>query len=198
VKRPVPLNTVVKKPQKKRSHDHLRNPLVRRYGGGTLHFITFSCYRRLPLLGSQRARDAFLKILNEIRDRYDFALIGYVLTPEHVHLLISEPRVANPSLVIQVLKQRVSRALRKRRRRKAIPGQMKLWDEPRASTLPRFWQRRFYDFNVWSERKKNEKLNYMHFNPVKRALVSSPKQWRWSSYGFYWHGEPGLCPPNPQ
>jgi len=60
-----------------------------------------------------------------------------------------------------------------------------------------FWQRRFYDFNVWSPRKKNEKLNYMHFNPVKRGLVKHPKEWLWSSYRFYWHGEKSLCTPNP-
>ena len=48
-----------------------------------------------------------------------------------------------------------------------------------------FWQARFYDFNVYSERKRIEKLNYMHANPVERRLVSHPKEWPWSSWGFY-------------
>ena len=61
-----------------------------------------------------------------------------------------------------------------------------------------FWQRRFYDFNVWSWRKKNEKLNYMHFNPVKRGLVKHPKDWEWSSFGFYSTRKSNLCTPNPQ
>jgi REP element-mobilizing transposase RayT len=51
---------------------HLR----RRYGSGTLHFVTCSCYRRLPLLGSAGSRDVFVRMLEETRVRYQFALIG--------------------------------------------------------------------------------------------------------------------------
>ena len=50
---------------------------------------------------------------------------------------------------------------------------------------------RFYDFVVRSEKKKIEKLRYIHRNPVKRGLVSSPELWRWSSFRFYRFGEPG-------
>ena len=54
-----------------------------------------------------------------------------------------------------------------------------------------FWQARFYDFNVWTTKKRVEKLRYMHRNPVKRGLVGSPEQWGWSSYRFYFLGESG-------
>jgi putative transposase len=40
--------------------------------------------------------------------------------------------------------------------------------------------------NIWSERKKLEKLDYMHGNPVKRRLAASPEQWPWSSFRFYY------------
>ena len=43
----------------------------------------------------------------------------------------------------------------------------------------------FYDFNLWSERKRIEKLRYLHRNPVKRGLVLEPRQWKWSSYRSY-------------
>ena len=55
-----------------------------------------------------------------------------------------------------------------------------------------FWQRRFYDFNVWSEKKLKEKLHYMHWNPVDRKLVQHPQDWPWSSWSFYAKGEQGL------
>ena len=71
------------------------------------------------MLGSVRARNVFVKILGEVRDRYGFSLVGYVVMPEHVHLLISEPLRGTPSIVMQVLKQRVSRRLRRRRRMSA-------------------------------------------------------------------------------
>jgi hypothetical protein len=63
------------------------------------------------------------------------------------------------------------------------------WGTP--PTPKRFWQARFYDFNVWTERKRVEKLNYMHRNPVKRGLVALPEEWRWSSFRWYFQGEMG-------
>ncbi|HTS11807.1 MAG TPA: transposase [Candidatus Limnocylindrales bacterium] len=154
----------------------MKNPLERRYGQQHLHFITCSCYGRLPLLRPIRRRDLLLKILNEVRHRYQFLLVGYVVMPEHIHLLISEPKIGTPSTVMQVLKQRVSRAVR---------------DGPRS-----FWQARFYDFNVCTRKKRIEKLHYMHANPVKRGLVTDPKLWPWSSYSFYQYREANACVPD--
>jgi putative transposase len=151
----------------------MRNPLQRRYGEGDLHFITFSCIHRRPLLGTAQARDRLVRVLAEVRVRYAFRLIGYVVMPEHVHLLISEPSKGDPSKVLQVLKQRVSINLLE-----------KLRGDDRSSER-HFWPRRFYDFNVWSGKKITEKLNYMHLNPVKRGLVVHPRDWPWSSWSHY-------------
>ena len=158
--------------------------LRRHYGSGTLHFVTCSCYRRLPLLGSARSRDLFVRILHETRVRYQFALVGYVVMLEHFHLLIGEPRIGTPATVLQVLKQRVSRTLRYRRRKRSSALQLRLWREESADRK-RFWQRRFYDFNVWSRKKKIEKIHYMHMNPLKCGLVRHPRDWRWSSFANY-------------
>ncbi len=92
-------------------------PLKRYYGRDDLHFMTFSCYRRRAFLGTARARDCFVRILDQVRRKKEFLLLGFVVMPEHVHLLISEPRGSNPSKVLQVLKQQVSGALRKKRKR---------------------------------------------------------------------------------
>src|SRR5580693_10242552 len=93
----------------------MRTPLTRLDGQRDLHFATFSCYRRRPLLGTVRARDRFVRVLDEVRRRHGFRLVGYVVMPEHVHLPISEPAKNNPSKILQVLKQKVARALLKRR-----------------------------------------------------------------------------------
>jgi putative transposase len=161
--------------------------LHRTFGAHHLHFITWSCYRRRPLLDSARVRDRILFILEQTRQRYRFVVVGYVVMPEHVHLLISEPEVGNPSTVVQVLKQRTAHALLPRKKRRDR-RQHELFSEE----IPRvFWQARFYDFNIWSARKRIEKLRYMHRNPVKRGLVAEPDQWRWSSYRFYLLDERG-------
>ena len=62
--------------------------LKRHYGYGHLHFITFSCYHRLPLLALPRRRDLFLRTLEATRKQYNLMVVGYVVMPEHVHLLL--------------------------------------------------------------------------------------------------------------
>ncbi len=170
--------------------------LKRRYGTGNLHFITFSCYRRLPFLKTAHSRNVFLIVLDEVRTRYKFAVVGYVVMPEHVHLLLGEPKQRDLSIVIQVLKQRISRRLRRRIRARNSTQQLRLWHDIPNASHRNFWQRRFYDFNVWSRKKRTEKLNYMHMNPVKRGLVADAKLWPWSSYRFYQYGEENLCTPD--
>jgi len=163
--------------------------LQRFYGAGHLHFITCSCYRRMPLLRGARKRDRFLVILEQVRKRYCFVVVGFVVMPEHIHLLVSEPEAGTPSTVMQVLKQRTARALLPKRK-KADARQASLFGELPARAP--FWQARFYDFNVWTAKKRVEKLVYMHQNPVKRGLVEVPEDWRWSSARFYGLDEIGL------
>jgi putative transposase len=121
--------------------------LRRYYGNGHLHFVTCSCYHRQRWLDSARRRDLFLKILEEARQRYRFVVAGYVVMPEHIHLLIGEPERGTVSTVMQVVKQRYALHVLKKRRRNA--RQAELWVEEKQPV----WQRRFYDFNVWTERK---------------------------------------------
>ena len=128
-----------------------------------LHFITFSCYRRQKLLACAEAGEILERELERVRRWYGFYVAGYVVMPEHVHLLISEPDRAQLSVAIQMLKQIASRQLGR-------------------GDQPRFWQVRYYDFAVWSERKRVEKLRNMHRNPVKRELVARPEDWKWSSF----------------
>jgi len=185
--------------------------LERRYGTERLHFITCSCYRRMPLLNNNRIKRTFLSVLEDTRQKYGFCVYGYVIMPEHFHLLIGEPESGDPGTVMQVLKQRVShRGLRvlhstlsdptlsqtmgKDGPPKGKDGAPKLESPPTPKTHkvgPKFWQTRFYDFNVWSHAKKIEKLKYMHRNPVKRGLVARPEDWPWSSFRHYALGEIG-------
>jgi putative transposase len=172
-----------------------RNKLERRYHQRHLHFITCSCYRRLPFLRNARKRELLLEILSGVREKYQFSLVGYVVMPEHIHILISEPKVGTPGTVMQVFKQRVARAIR-RKRRSGNTNQLRLWKSAADESAKHFWQRRFYDFNVWTAKKRIEKLNYMHMNPVKRGLVDDPKLWVGSSYRFYQYGERNGCTPD--
>jgi len=118
--------------------------LRRYYGHDHLHFLTCSCYHRQPWLGEAAGRDLFLRIVEQARRHYRFVVVGYVVMPDHIHLLISEPERGTPSTVMQVVKQRYARHLLRKKRRKAEQGE--LWPDAEQ----RVWQRRFYDFNLWS------------------------------------------------
>ena len=136
------------------------------------HFITFSCYRQLPFLGSPGARDICQSAIEQFRVQYEFSVIAYVVMPEHVHLLVSEPKNGPLASAVQAIKQSVSRKL--------------------IGNRDRFWQDRYYDFNVWSLPKQKEKMKYIHRNPVRRGLVERPEDWAWSSFRNYLTGEIGV------
>ena len=138
-----------------------------------LHFITFSCHHRDALLSNPQARDVFEQTLERARQWYGFFISGYVVMPEHVHLLISEPERAKLSLALQMLKQNTAHQLH----------------PPQGAP---FWQPRYYDFNVWTDNKRIEKLRYIHRNPVRRGLVKRPEDWPWSSFRHYATGEEGV------
>jgi len=142
----------------------------RRYQqAGDLHFITFSCYGRKPKLATAASRSLFERCLEETRRAYGFCVLGYVVMPEHVHLLVSEPETKPLATALQALKQSVARRL-------ALRGH-----EP-------FWLERYHDFNVQNGKKRVEKLRYIHRNPVRRGLVTKPEDWEWSSFRHYMTG----------
>jgi putative transposase len=129
------------------------NHLQRFQQPGDLHFITFSCHDRMPYLAVADSRDAFEWSLEQVRRRYVLRVYGYVVMPEHVHLLVSEPKRSTLDVAIQALKTSVSK----------------------QSAQRPFWLPRYYDFNVHSETKRIEKLKYIHRNPVSRGLVQRPE-----------------------
>ena len=139
---------------------------------GQLHFLTFSCYHRQPKLRDAKSCAVCEAALERTRQQHRLQVYGYVLMPERLHMLVSEPERGVLARAMQSLKQSVSRTLALRAA------------EP-------FWQARYYDFNVWSEHKFVEKLRYMHRNPVARGLVARPEDWPWSSFRHYANGDEG-------
>jgi putative transposase len=142
--------------------------LVRYQTNGDFHHITFSCVRHRPILGTPSARDTFLQILEQTRQKDLFEVRAYVVMPEHVHLLLSEPKISLLSTSIQVIKQRFSR------------------------TRPEdyVWEPRYHDRNIRTANQYDEALHYIHQNPVRRHLSPTPADWPWSSYLPYTQSTP--------
>jgi putative transposase len=105
-----------------------------------------------------------------MRCRYHFVLDGYVVMPEHVHLLMHEPPNSSLAQIMKALKLSIA---------------------AQRAERP-FWQSRYYDFNILTHKKRVEKLRYIHRNPVVRGLVVKPEEWRWSSFPYYQTGVAGV------
>jgi putative transposase len=145
--------------------------LKRFHQAESLHFITFSCFHRLPFLATPEARETFETVLEETRARHQARIYAYVLMPEHVHLVVNEPPLILLAQFLKALKQVTSRKLR----------------GPRE----KFWQERYYDSNIHGESARSEVIRYIHRNPVVRGLVERPEDWPWSTFRHYASGVKG-------
>src|SRR5216684_8313469 len=144
---------------------------------GQTHFLTFSCYRRQANFSSAETYDLLLQCLENMRRRFSLCIYGYVVMPEHVHLLVNEPKQVSLAGAIHFLKLSFAKQLRSRRG---------------AVESGSFWQKRYYDRNVRDAREFTVKLRYLHRNPVKRGLVKEPGDWEWSSFRHYALLQPGI------
>jgi putative transposase len=162
--------------------------LTRCHHSGQSHFVTFCCYHRRPLFTTDASRRIFESALERVRRSFRLHVYGYVVMPEHVHLLLSEPQSEGGPLkpgvglsgdvhwlsqtqqhtladALKSLKQGVSRRL--------------------IGDAEHFWQKRYYDFNIRNYPQFVEKLRYIHRNPVKAGLCERPEDWEWSSFRHY-------------
>jgi putative transposase len=137
---------------------------------GQSHFVTFTCYHRRRGFHSPAVYDLFVQVLEEMRCRFALCVYGYVVMPEHVHLLLSEPPRGLLADAMHYLKLSLAKRLK---------GGV-------------FWQKRYYDRNVRDEREFVEKLRYIPRNPVKVGLCELPEDWPWSSFRHYALREKGV------
>jgi len=154
---------------------------------GDVRYLTFSCYRRLPLFSNDRIKDAFAAHLARCRDDMAFRLYAWVVMPEHVHLLVFPDVSQCPmAVLLRSLKEPFARDVLRRWRRLDARILTRVTD-PRGQV--RFWQRGGgYDRNIRSETDLAEKMEYIHTNPVQRGLVKRPDEWKWSSARSFTRG----------
>jgi putative transposase len=142
------------------------------------HFITFTCYQRMNLLASDTLCLQAIRSLETTRKKFNLRVYAFVLMPNHVHLLISEPKESTLAAAIQSFKISSSKSSSKLRTQ-------------HGETCP-LWQKRYYDRNVTDHDEFVEKMRYIHRNPVKRHLCAKPEDWPWSSFRHYRFAEVGF------
>jgi len=149
--------------------------LIRLQNSGQSHFVTVSCYRRQTRFDTSAICALFLKNLEQTRLQFSLHVYGYVIMPEHIHLLLSEPEFGTLADAVHFLK---------------LSSAKQAISEGRLDS-GHLWQKRYYDRNIRSYSDFMEKLRYIHRNPVKRGLCERPEDWEWSSFRHYALGEVG-------
>ena len=131
-------------------------------------FRDFLLLHRRRLLTTDESRKVFESALERLRRSFGLYVFGYVVMPEHVHLLLREPQ---RHTLADALKQGVSRHS--------------------IGEAEHFWQKRYYDFNVRNPSQFVEKLRYVHRNPMQAGLCERPEDWGWSTFRHYATGAEG-------
>ncbi|MCA9078868.1 MAG: transposase [Planctomycetaceae bacterium] len=143
------------------------------------HFVTFSCHRRRRLLDEDHPKRILLGQLNEQLDRQQATCVGFVVMPDHVHLMVWFPETGQLSRFMHSWKRTSSYRIREWYRQEQA-NYFTVADEG-----DRFWTPKYYSFEIHSRAKLEEKLIYMHQNPVRAGLVEQAIDWKWSSARWY-------------
>ncbi|MHC2067972.1 REP-associated tyrosine transposase [Bremerella sp. T1] len=147
-----------------------------------IHFVTFSCYKRRQVLRFDQANRVVLSCLNRSLQFFRGDCLGFVLMPDHVHLLVWFPEKNQLADFLHDWKQQSSHFIKRQVNKhkwsffKQVPP-----DDP-------IWQKRYYSFEIYDPDKVEEKLAYMHQNPVRAGLSDFPCDWKWSSARWYENG----------
>jgi putative transposase len=149
---------------------------------GHARYLTFSCYKRLPLLNNDAIRALFLERLDIVRREHRVRLLAWVIMPEHVHLLVFPDGDADMGRFSHAIKRPVAEKIVKRWKALNAP----ILGRIRHGEGYRFWQTGGgYDRSVFTVDELLEKVEYIRNNPVRRGLAATPTDYAWSSARWY-------------
>lgn len=157
----------------------------------TFHYVTTVTYNRVKIFIDEAASQIFVNCLDELRSIHPFKLIGYVIMPDHVHLILN-PLGCDISLIMRKLKGKSAKLILDHLRRQNKPlNSLELNIQDRNHAV---WQKEFSSIDLTSLKFIRQKLGYIHMNPVRAGFCDHPAKWRWSSYHAYLPHQPGEVP----
>jgi len=168
--------------------------------------VTTRTFQSKKYFSDERCCEILLRDISFYRKKLGFKLIGYCIMPDHLHLIIWWDRDdITISKIIQSIKSHSARRIVDylynggRRGPLTSPknglgqGTQATWREYShrriSEQVYHIWQPSFYDFNIYSNRKLEQKLDYIHNNPVKARLVRGVTDYKYSSARNYYLGD---------
>lgn len=138
------------------------------YGKGHLHLVTCTCFQKQAKLGEEKHRDVFLRLVEEVRVKFRFAVVGYVVMPDHFRLLMREPAIDTAANAVEMIESRYRRRY-----------------NSSARSDEQVWEGRFSDTHVVGPVAVASALVQMHGEPVRAGLAATAEEWKWSSASAY-------------
>ena len=160
------------------------------------HYLTVVTHNRFPVFLSDKACQLLVDAILRAKEKYPFKLVGYVIMPDHLHLLIN-PFDQNISAVMKQIKGAAAHEILEwMRSRETEPSlaKLKLNSPQKRAHQYALWLKEFFPVELWSLKFIQQKLQYIHNNPVRAGLCAHPADWKWSSYRAYFPHEPGSVP----
>ena len=161
-----------------------------------VHYVTCVTFDRIPLFQRNNICSLFIDALEATRTKDPFKLIGYVIMPDHIHLL-ANPIALNISKVVGRLKGRAATKILKDLRMlgcRDVLDELKLSQPLKSGQTHAVWLKDFSSIDIWSHKFIRQKLHYIHMNPVRAGFCDHPAKWLWSSYHAYFPHELGSVP----
>ena len=162
----------------------------------TFHYVTTVCFKRTPIFHNEFACDLFIHALKQTREHSKFKLTGYVIMPDHVHLILN-PVNRDISVIMRRLKSTSARLILDWLRETGSATSLRMLElnrPQRKSHTHALWQKEFSSIDLFTPRFIQQKLNYIHLNPVRAKLCTHPAAWKWSSFRSYLPHAPGIVP----
>jgi putative transposase len=153
-----------------------------------MFFVTTTVVNFERIFHSDKYFDILTDSLIFLISKYKAKLFGFVLMPNHIHLIIETVSAETISAFMRDFKKFTSTKIRKQLE---VDGRVDLREKLLTNAVGvkgqvfKLWMDRFDDVMIFTEKIFYEKLNYIHFNPVKAGFVKSPEEWRYSSYQNY-------------
>jgi putative transposase len=160
-----------------------------------IHYVTTVTYDRIPIFKNDYACEIFISVLDDLRQIHKLKVIGYVIMPDHVHLLLN-PLDVKIGVIMRKLKGKTGKLIvewLKEHGRPASLEMLSIRDKTKRQNYA-VWQRDFSSIDIVSPKFFGQKLIYIHKNPVAAGLCSEPGDWKFSSYNAYFPHEPGSVP----
>ncbi len=159
------------------------------------HYVTTVAYKRLPIFRTETPCQIFINVLKEIREIHPFKLVGYVIMPDHVHLILN-PLAEKISVIMRKLKGKSAHLVVNWLKENNFTESLKKLSVEAKTERQKYavWQRDFSAVDLWSPKFLRQKLDYIHLNPIRAKLCDHPAKWTFSSYHAYSPHKKGEVP----